>query len=1253
MSATGAPLEEDERFRFEAELGAGASGVVHRAFDKARGETIAIKTLSAVDPGSLFRFKAEFRALANIVHPNLLQLHELLLRDGRWLLTMELVEGRDFLQHVRPRHVVAPDDQPDADTEVGVAVDLRAARPLRSSWPANTQHAFGSYHASVDDARLRGALRQLAHGLAALHASGRVHCDLKPANVLVFDHDARLVICDFGLVTEVRPRHDDGARDSDELVAGTLAFMAPEQASGQGVSPASDFYAVGVMLYQALTGVVPINARAGWARAVHAKREAAWLDPRQFAPDAPEDLSELAMALLHPDPTRRPGHAELIIALQAPRTRTDHAGPVVHALVGRGEQLAALQSALLRTREGNPSLLFVCGRSGMGKSTLVQQFIAGAQEREGALVLSGRCYEREQLPHKAFDALIDALSNHLLSLSESTLRQLLPDSIDALARLFPVLRRIPAIAAAPAGATPLDPLEHKRRAYAAFRELCGRLARRRPLILYIDDLQWGDLDSGPWFTELLRPPLPPAVLLLCAHRLEDEASSGLLRALRETHLPDAQLVPARVEVDELSEAESEELARSLLASDRSVSNETIHAIVREAAGSPFFVRELALHVHGSGAQAVAQLRLEGLLDARVANLGADARQLLAVVAAAGRPESLRVVRQAAGAIGVHAALRTLEAERLVQLTGLGEDDRIEAYHDRIREAAYRSLDDAQRRAVHSALAASLEQHDASATEALFEHHRAAGELVRAGQCALLAAEKAERALAFGRAADLYAQASALQGSAGEQARALAERRGQALVFAGRGIEAAAAFSGALAGAPREQAMRLRALATTQLLRSGQLTQAFELLRSARDVFGLSVPASDLKAVGMMLWRRLKLRLRRWLGRRRSTRPDADQLRRMDTLWGVASALSCIDLLRGSLYQGEYMLLALRAGEPGRLACALGVEANLHAAQNREPGRTQDVINQALELTGVAGDAFSLSVVKGTSAVCRLLEGRFRESAQLGRETEEIIRNRLHSTLSWDLVTATFFGLQASALLGNVQELVDRVPEVVRDAEARGDLYAATTGRTWRSTWAWLGPDRADAARDQLELANRQWTQPGYHLQHGYSVHSAVDIGLYTGVGLAGLWQRLQDEWKAAFFFRQIQHGRVEMLGLRARVALALAHERRDPRMLTLAHKDALAMAREPTPWARAYGCLLRAAAESFDAPALGQESLREAEGRLDAVDMKLHAAGARLRRAQLSGDRALLDDAAARIQKLGVHKPARFARLLAPGFADP
>jgi serine/threonine protein kinase len=325
-----------QRFVFQHVLGKGASGTVYRAVDTERGTTVAVKVLTSLDPLSLFHFKSEFRTLANLSHPNLLRLHELLTVGDDWLLTMELVEGTDFLGYVRP--LVAAGESPDPG-----AVETRDWDTTSDNVALSAASGSGSVPAvelksqkqprqlgSLDAARLRSALRQLAEGLQALHLGDRLHRDLKPANVLVFT-DGRVVICDFGLAlegTRRRPQKEGAGtpaptayQSSTDTIAGTLPFMSPEQAAADMLTTAADWYSVGVMLYQALTGGFPVNPELPYLEALRAKREQEPTDPVELNPSAPPDLAQLALNLLKADASERAGYREIVETLEA-RTRT-------------------------------------------------------------------------------------------------------------------------------------------------------------------------------------------------------------------------------------------------------------------------------------------------------------------------------------------------------------------------------------------------------------------------------------------------------------------------------------------------------------------------------------------------------------------------------------------------------------------------------------------------------------------------------------------------------------------------------------------------------------------------------------------------------------------------------------------------------------------------------------------------------------------------------------------------------------------
>ena len=211
---------------------------------------------------------------------------------------------------------------------------------------------------------------------------------------------------------------------------------------------------------------------------------------------------------------------------------------------------------------------------------------------------------------------------------------LLPRDIRSLVRVFPTLGEAEAVATAPR-LTDLVPdrQELRRRAFRALRELLARLGQRRPLVLAIDDLQWGDSDSALLLSELLRPPDAPRLLLLGCYRSDGAATSPLLRAVLQVQDGAGPSANNRVlALGTLEPADAEGLALSLLGSEEQAARGHAVAIARESGGNPFFVAELVRYVQADtgllhrvpGSKEVA---FDEVLWARVSRLPEEARRL--------------------------------------------------------------------------------------------------------------------------------------------------------------------------------------------------------------------------------------------------------------------------------------------------------------------------------------------------------------------------------------------------------------------------------------------------------------------------------------------------------------------------------------------------------------------------------------------------------------------------------------------------
>ena len=250
--------------------------------------------------------------------------------------------------------------------------------------------------------------------------------------------DGRVVILDFGLVADTAAR----IAALDDRIAGTPAYMSPEQATGAPASEASDWYGVGVTLYEALTGQLPFTGASSHVPGARTARDPS--APTEISPDIPDDLSAICMDLLCRDPRRRIDGVYAIRQFSGNPPVTTAAKP--HAepgpFVGREWHLGVLRESFEASREGGTAAVHVCGPSGIGKSALVRQFLGRLQVRDEVVVLSGRCYENESVPYKALDGVVDNLSHYLASMPPESAAALVPTDVTALARLFPVLDRV-------------------------------------------------------------------------------------------------------------------------------------------------------------------------------------------------------------------------------------------------------------------------------------------------------------------------------------------------------------------------------------------------------------------------------------------------------------------------------------------------------------------------------------------------------------------------------------------------------------------------------------------------------------------------------------------------------------------------------------------------------------------------------------------------------------------------------------------
>lgn len=486
---------------------------------------------------------------------------------------------------------------------------------------------------TLPEALLRQLALQLSRGLAAVHEAGAVHRDLKPSNVVITpQHEVKLM--DLGIA---RVAATELTRVGDFV--GTQHYAAPEQFEAGEVGPAADLYALGVVLYEAATGVQPFgddDFRVVMQRHFQ-------LVPRragELQPELSPFFEELLVVLLEKEPERRPGDAHEVERIveegengewwkqrqtegteaSLPASLRRLGPPSELPMLGRDAELEVIRSAWTSALDGEGGALLIRGEAGVGKSRLVEAFLRGLvrETSEPAYLLHGR-FERSNLDGGG------ALGQSLLHVFG---RARLPAALERMLSLPAELaERLASWLAGedPAGASSPLPSGAIRDLHAG---LVVGLARERPVIWAIEDIHLAGREDLELLRVMTSASLKQPVLLLLTGRPE------LVLPDRGTWSPLSQLELERLDVEVAAS-----LARRVLGEE--ADEATLRQVARRSEGNPYFLFEFARDLSQCKLTTPARAEPEApgsvreLLVSRLADLAEDDRRLLDVGALVG------------------------------------------------------------------------------------------------------------------------------------------------------------------------------------------------------------------------------------------------------------------------------------------------------------------------------------------------------------------------------------------------------------------------------------------------------------------------------------------------------------------------------------------------------------------------------------------------------------------------------------------
>ena len=682
----------NNRYQLRAMIGRGGMGAVYRAYDRLNNKLIALKQVTA--RGSQLTFTSqtirgdsvdfrlalaqEFKMLSSIRHPHIISVLDYGFdKDQHPYFTMELLD----------------DAQPLIEATQGASLKQKCE-----------------------------LIVQVLHALHYLHRRGVVHRDLKPGNVLVRDHTVKVL--DFGLAVA----HE--IADSDEQVAGTLAYIAPETLQYGIISPQSDLYAVGVMAYEMLSGQHPFDLTDTTAFI----QDLLLNEPDITRMDVSAELAGVVGRLLKRDPQVRFANASDVIdafmqsaglplVIETPTLRDS----VIQAaqFVGREGELDQLTQALQDAKNGHGGSWLIAGESGVGKSRLLDELRTIALV-EGALVMRGQSVSSGGLPYRQWRDPVRRLSlvTSVTDLEAGVLSEVIPDLNEIIERDIPALPR-------------LQGSGQQTRLVSTITALFQR--QKQPMVLLLEDLQWSSESLKP--LQALNTIVETLPLLIVGTYRDDERPD----------LPEELPGMARIKLERLQPEQIAALGESIIG-NTGRRPDVVDLLWRETEGNTYFIveviralaedagqlslignRTLPIRVMAGGIQAVLRRRIQRVPE--------WAMPLLNLAAVYGRSQQVEVLERLQDGIDMDTWLTVCNEAAVLEV----HEGRWQFAHDKLREVVLNDIDEDTLPALHRRVAEAMEivfGDDPTRILALTEHWYAAQEPKKAADYAYNAGEQA-------------------------------------------------------------------------------------------------------------------------------------------------------------------------------------------------------------------------------------------------------------------------------------------------------------------------------------------------------------------------------------------------------------------------------------------------------------------------------------------------------------------------------
>lgn len=727
----------NNRYLIKSELGRGGMGIVYRAHDTLLERDVAVKVLwsSALGSQGRARLLREAQAAARLNHPNIINIYDAGDAGGLSYIIMELLDG-DSLYDRKPETL-------------------------------------------EETLRIVG---QICDALAHAHSHGIIHRDLKPENVIVTSQGiAKLT--DFGL-----SRSLSGRISQEEIIVGTVYYLAPEQALRQDVDSRADLYALGVLMYELVSGRLPFTADDPLG-VISQHLNAPVVPPSTYNANIPPALEALILRLMSKEPDDRPATAAIVREMldriyeepqQYDSIILSNLSPLDRLtrgkLVGRQAEFAQIKTMwreILRDHNGkntHETVLVISGEPGIGKTPLIKEVRSLAQV-SGAKTLLGECFARENAPY----APIIQIIRESLPLPEG-----LPDLVAAdLQNLSPdlVQRAVP-------NKPSLSPISEQQRLFESLFDLFATLAERQPLVIILEDAQWADGNSLLLVRHLAHRSQTThlRLMIILSYRPGEIEGNGDFKNIL-LDLAQARLSTS-IELLPFNRDQTREVLQTMFMQE--ISDSFLDSVYEVTEGNLFFIEQICKalieeeklyyedgHWNFCGSEELGLPQsVRMALQVRINRLPENAQDVLRLAAVIGREFDYEVLRRACERQDEDDLIEALEMAERAQLineirppsrtgqAGLkrASSERFAFAHTLIPATLRDELSSIRRRRLHRRVAEAIEAASPEDLEELAYHFGLAGEQEKARRYTILAGDRARKLYANNEALRFYNEA---------------------------------------------------------------------------------------------------------------------------------------------------------------------------------------------------------------------------------------------------------------------------------------------------------------------------------------------------------------------------------------------------------------------------------------------------------------------------------------------------------------